>query len=178
MTHVHWESSSHSGSGRKLFIATERNLVASLNIHDGSIGKCTTLQVPVLHDCLWWVYHLCILSDLVKLLLCDCNCEWSFVLIWLILCFALALVAVTVLVVICVNFTFCLLLLLQHKWLFVFILLFLCCCHYNTSGDLCLFYFLSAKVLLPSQHEWWFGLLLLILLNVCCCHYSTGGDLG
>ena len=70
VTHVHWESSSPSGSGsgRKLFIATERNLVASLNIHDGSIGKC--MRVPVLH---MFVLSLCILSDLVKLLLCDCE---------------------------------------------------------------------------------------------------------
>ncbi|KAK7093213.1 ER membrane protein complex subunit 1-like [Littorina saxatilis] len=38
VTHVHWDTSSHGGSGKKLFVATHLNTVASLNSHDGSIA--------------------------------------------------------------------------------------------------------------------------------------------
>ncbi|KAK7496801.1 hypothetical protein BaRGS_00012010 [Batillaria attramentaria] len=38
VTHVHWESVGLSSTGKKLFVATERNTLASLNTHDGAIG--------------------------------------------------------------------------------------------------------------------------------------------
>lgn len=47
VTNVYWESTSHSSSGKKLFVATERNLVGSLHTHDGSIGKCGSESVSV-----------------------------------------------------------------------------------------------------------------------------------
>ncbi|XP_076472635.1 ER membrane protein complex subunit 1-like [Babylonia areolata] len=33
-----WESVSHSGGGKKVFVGTERNIIASINTHDGSIA--------------------------------------------------------------------------------------------------------------------------------------------
>ncbi|KAL8578229.1 hypothetical protein ACOMHN_040990 [Nucella lapillus] len=38
VTNILWESVSHGGSGKKVFVATERNIIASLNTHDGSIA--------------------------------------------------------------------------------------------------------------------------------------------